>query len=82
MDIKQFIFLTAEGVIYQPELYGDDRDIVENLQVLGFASGETTEQAFNNLIGENPWLKELSFSSTFAYPLYNDYEKQKTFHKI
>lgn len=82
MDVRQFILLTAEGVTYQPEMHGDDRDIVENLQVLGFASGETAEQAFDNFISENSWLKQCSFSNVFAYPLCNDYEKQRTYHKV
>jgi hypothetical protein len=82
MDIKQFIFLTSEGITYQPILHGDDRDIVENLQVVGFASGENAEQAFCNLVSENLWLKELSFKNIFSYPLCNDYEKQITDHKI
>lgn len=49
MDMKDFIFLTSEGVTYQPDLHCGDRDMVENLQVLGFGSGETAEQAFTEM---------------------------------
>jgi hypothetical protein len=80
--IKEFIFLTSEGITYQPILHGDDRDILENLQVIGFASGETAEQAFSNFIRENSWLKEHSFKNIFAYPLCNNYENQRTNHEI
>lgn len=79
--MREFIFLTSEGITYQPNLFGDDRDIVENLQVIGFASGENAEQAFSNFIRENSWLKELSFKNIFSYPLCNNYANQRTDHE-
>lgn len=80
--IREFIFLTSEGITYQPNLHGDDRDIVENLQVIGFASGENSEQAFSNLKSENSWLKEISFKNIFSYPLYNNYANQRIDHEL
>ena len=82
MDIREFIFLTSEGITYQPKLHEDDRDIVENLQVIGFASGINAEQAFCNLIKEDSWLKGVSFKNIFSYPLFNDYDKHRTDHTI
>ncbi len=83
MDItREFIFLTSEGITYQPTVHGDDKDIVENLQVIGFASGENAEQAFSNFIRENSWLKKHSFKNIFSYPLCNNYMNQRTDHEI
>ena len=36
---------------------------MENMQVLGFAQGADERQAFENLLGDNPWLLETSFGN-------------------
>jgi hypothetical protein len=55
--MKAFIFVTYEGYTYQHNSISVEPD-VENLQVLGFVSGENEEQAFENLVTENDgfWL--------------------------
>ena len=79
MDITTFIFLTEEGYTYEPS---DENRCIENLQVLGFADGVNATQAFSNLISENTWLKETSFSSVFSYPLGKDHRTKTAFHDL
>ena len=56
--MKKYIVLTDEGCTYEP----DGKDI-ENLQVLGIAKGVDEEEAIDNLLKENPWIKNTSFKS-------------------
>jgi len=51
-----FIFYTPEGQCLSPL-----DDVVENYQVLGFASGNTRDDAFLNLLGENRWIDEMTY---------------------
>lgn len=58
--MNSYIFVTIEGYTFQPNSESSTPD-VENLQVLGFASGKNEQQAFDNLIAENSWLLDTSF---------------------
>ena len=51
--MAEYIFYTAEGYTQDPN--GKD---VENCQLLGRAYGDNTNQALDNLLKENPWIKE------------------------
>ena len=74
--MDNFIFLTAEGYTFQPDSDAKTPDI-ENLQVIGFASGVTSDEAYKNLLRTYTYLKETSFSQIFCYRLGEDYEKTK-----
>ena len=47
--MDNFIFLTAEGYTFQPDSDAKTPDI-ENLQVIGFASGVTSDEAYKRNI--------------------------------
>ncbi len=72
----KYIFLTDEGTTFQPNSISDFPDI-ENLQVIGFASGENSKEAFSNLLKENKYLKKTSFTNIFSYKMDNNYEETK-----
>lgn len=76
--IKQFIFLTAEGFTFQPNSQASNPDI-DNLQVVGFASGDSPENAFNKLMEENPYLQKTSFVEIFTMELASD---EKTYFSL
>lgn len=74
-----YIFLTDEGFTFQPDSECDVPDI-ENLQVIGFSKGNNQEEAFNNLLEENPSLFDTNFDYIFCYRLDNHYlESRKEF---
>ena len=72
---KNYIFLTAEGTTYQPFSESIEPDI-ENLQVIGFASGSTSHDAFKRLLKENSYLLETSFDEIFSLALADSSEKK------
>jgi hypothetical protein len=71
--MRYFIFLTDEGYTKTPE----DEDI-DNLQVLGIASGINEKNAFNNFIKENNYLIDTGFKEVIAMELVNE----KEFHNF
>jgi hypothetical protein len=79
--MSSYIFITNEGYTYQPESESIEPDI-ENCQVIGFAKGNTSKDAFKNLITENQYLKETSFTDVICIELkHEDYEsKQELFY--
>ncbi|MFH1783468.1 MAG: hypothetical protein ABH868_01015 [bacterium] len=81
MGIRRYIFLSTEGVTFQPNSESIEPDI-ENIQVVGFANGENSKEAFQNLIKENSYLLETTFDEIFSYELSEDYEKTKTFYYL
>ena len=54
--MKKYIFYTTEGFTQAPD--GED---IENCQVLGCAYGQDKQEAMDNLLTENPWIKERGF---------------------
>ncbi|MGD2094066.1 MAG: hypothetical protein PVH77_03565 [Phycisphaerales bacterium] len=72
--MKSYIFITAEGYTYQPESESVEPDI-ENCQVIGFAKGEDSQQALQNMIQENKNLLETTFDELICYELKNFDEK-------
>jgi hypothetical protein len=81
MEIKKFIFLTAEGFTFQPYSETIEPDI-ENLQVIGFAKGRNPDEAFINLKKEAPDLLETTFNEIFSYELSKEYEASKKYHVL
>lgn len=76
--MKNYIFLTAEGYTFQPNSESIEPDI-NNLQVVGFAEGRNSQEAFQNLIKENEYLRNTTFDEIFCYELAKDYEKRKVY---
>lgn len=80
--MKAFIFVTSEGYTYQPSSESIEPD-VENLQVLGFANGESAAGAFAQLLADNAWLTTTSFDKVACFELaHQDFEKQAEFFRI
>ncbi len=59
-----FIFITQEGLTTAP-----NHEDIENLQFLGIANGETSREAFENLLKENDWIHESDYTEVQAYEL-------------
>jgi hypothetical protein len=75
-----YIFLTDEGFTFQPDT-DSDMPKFENLQVIGFASGDTAVEAFSNLLVDYSYLKETTFDHVFCYRLDKSYENtRRDFH--
>lgn len=66
--MKTYIFLTSEGYTFQPDSESAEPDI-ENCQVIGFAEGESPDDAFDNLLRENEYLLETTFDEIYCYQL-------------
>jgi hypothetical protein len=78
--MNNYIFLTDEGYTFQPNSNAETPDI-ENLQIIGFASGITAEDAYSNLLAYHAYLKETSFNQVFCYRLDKAYENtRRDFH--
>ena len=71
---KNFIFLTAEGSTFQPDSTFIEPDI-ENIQVIGLASGNEAQDAFEQLLKENAYLVETNFDEIFSLALSGSTEK-------
>ena len=73
--MKSYIFITTEGYTFQPESEAIEPDI-ENCQVVGFAKGRDEQQAFKNLVKENPYLLETTFEKLVCIELkHTNYNK-------
>lgn len=65
---KKFIFITFEGMTFQPgseEVMPD----IENMQVIGFANVSDSNNAFNSLMKESPYLKDTTFDEIIGLEL-------------
>jgi len=69
--MRHFIFLTQEGYTFQPNSESATPDI-ENLQVLGIASGTDEQNAFDNFIKENEYLLDTDYEDVAAMELKNE----------
>jgi hypothetical protein len=76
---KNYIFLTTEGFTFQPESNCIEPDI-ENVQVIGFASGYDAQDAFDRLLQRNPYLHETRFNEIFSMQLAES--KKKTYFSL
>ena len=54
--MEKYIFYTTEGFTQAPD--GED---IENCQLLGCAYGQDKQEAMDNLLTENAWIKERGF---------------------
>ena len=58
MNVKEYIIYTPEGATIAP----NEECLVENCQVLGCVSGESSAEAVDVLLRDNPWILEAGFS--------------------
>jgi hypothetical protein len=72
--MNYYIFLTDEGYTFQPDSESELPD-VENLQVIGLAIGINADEAYKDLLLENPYLEGTSFEKIFCYQLDKDYKQ-------
>jgi hypothetical protein len=70
----KYIFLTTEGLTYQPNSASSEPDI-ENIQVIGFAQGDTVQDASRNLLELNEYLADTNFDGIFAIQLADDHRE-------
>lgn len=73
---KNYIFITNEGFTFQPNSQSDIPDI-ENMQVIGFATGKDAVEAFEQLKIDNPYLLDTTFDEIMSFELSS---KDKTYH--
>ena len=76
--MKNYIFVTHKGHTYQPGSASIEPDI-ENLQVIGFAKGNSPDEATKNLLKEDTYLKETSFNGVIAL---ESKSSNRTFHYL
>lgn len=72
--MNKYVFITNEGFTFQPYSDSAEPDI-ENMQVIGFAQGDTVKAAIRNLLESNTFLVETSFDEIFAIQLKNDHRE-------
>jgi hypothetical protein len=79
--MNNYIFITEEGVTYQPNSTSPKPDI-ENCQVIGFAKGNNEDEAFKNLTKDNEYLLNTNFNEIICMELKNEdyYQKAKVFY--
>jgi hypothetical protein len=65
--MRHFIFLTNEGETKTPQAHD-----IENLQVLGWHSGQTLEESFSKLLEESSDLHHKSFQDIVVMELKNE----------
>ncbi|GAH66942.1 unnamed protein product [marine sediment metagenome] len=63
--MKKYIFITDEGFTFQPDNDDYEPDI-ENMQVIGFGEGNTADDAMENMIQENPYLRDTKFNKVIG----------------
>ena len=76
--MKKYIFITAEGMTYQPKTKSEMPDI-ENLQVIGFGEGNSPDDAAKNMLKESEYLKETNFDEIIGIELKSD---KQTYHYL
>lgn len=69
--MRKFIFITSEGITFQPASESSEPDI-DNCQVLGFGKGLDPENAFENMLNENSYLMGTSFDEVICFELKNE----------
>jgi len=78
--MKNYIFITKQGITYQPNTSSPEPDI-ENCQVIGFAKGNNENEATKNLINQNEYLLKTNFNEIICMELKDEdhYSKAKYF---
>jgi len=72
--MTEYIFLTTEGSTFQPNSNSSEPDI-ENMQIIGFAEGDTVHDAATRLVESNEYLANTSFDDIFAIQIANKHRE-------
>ena len=72
--MAEYIFLTTEGSTFQPRSISSEPDI-ENMQVIGFARGDTVQDAATRLVDLNEFLADTSFDDIFAIQIADEHRE-------
>ncbi len=72
--MPRFLFYSREGLTYTPCVLNEYEEYeggneVENLQVIGFADGDTPQEAFDHLLFTHSYLEESTFDQILAIEL-------------
>jgi len=81
MKVKNYIFLTTEGYTFQAGSDCIEPDI-DNFQVIGFAKGTNSQEAFYNLVKNNEYLLKTTFEEVFCYELAENYKETKAYYNL
>ena len=81
MNRARYVFVTAEGHTYQPGSESIEPDI-ENLQVLGFGKGATSQEAFDDFLSTYHWLRGMAFCEAYCYRLAETPNDEQMFFAI
>ena len=73
--MNNYIFISKEGHTFQPNSNSIEPDC-ENEQVLGYAKGNTEEEAFKNLLINYDYLKTSNFNEVYCCKLCNESKKR------
>lgn len=65
--MKEYIFLTGEGRTLTPE-----NDDIDNLQVVAFGNGESSREAWNNIVLRESFVASFCFKNIIAMELKED----------
>ncbi|MDP3878733.1 MAG: hypothetical protein Q8Q07_00300 [Dehalococcoidales bacterium] len=79
--MAEYIFLTTEGSTFQPNSISSEPDI-ENMQVIGFAGGDTVQDASRNLLELNEYLADTSFDDIFAIQLADEHREYLSLREL
>jgi len=72
--MREYIFLTSEGTTFQSDSTSSEPDI-ENMQVIGFAGGDTVQDAVIRLVELNEYLANTNFDEIFAIQLADNHRE-------
>lgn len=67
-SLQRFMFVTFEGFTFQPDSEASEPDI-ENMQVIGTATGYSRQEAYDTLIKESEFLLETTFNEIWCFRL-------------
>lgn len=65
--MKNYLFFTSEGFTYGPK-----NKEIQNMQILGDATGNDVLEAFKNFKINQPYLKNFSFTNVMAIQTIDD----------
>ena len=65
--MKNYLFFTSEGFTYDPK-----NKEIQNMQILGDATGNDVLEAFKNFKINQPYLKNFSFTNVMAIQTIDD----------
>lgn len=69
--MNTYIFITTEGATFQPKSQVSEPDI-DNCQVLGYGDGNSSDEAFQNMLEKHNYLPRTTFDEVICLELKNE----------